>query len=213
MKNLLILLAFFFSVHAFSQTKATLKLFIAIEKNNLSAARNALYDGADVNGVDNMSAPTTTAFLKAVKLNRLEIVKLLIQNKADVNQRRPMDLFSGLMIAAKYDHDQMVQLLLDNKADVNAESVIGRTALITAAQNNSINAAKILLSREDINVNARPELCALAVAARQDHSAIVMLIKSQKNDKASSAPCVERAIRLAEMNKNTASLSILKRVD
>lgn len=80
MKKIILLTFMLVSFSVFAQTKATQKLFSAIEKNNLTLAQNALKEGADVNGVNNLQAPTTTVLLKAVQLNRLEIVKIFISS-------------------------------------------------------------------------------------------------------------------------------------
>jgi ankyrin repeat protein len=207
----LLICSMFFCSFAFAQTKATQKLFTAIEKNNLDLARSAVKEGADVNGVDNVAAPTTTTFLKAVKSNRLEIVKLLLDSHADINQQRPLDLFSGLMITAKHDYAEMAKELVDRGANVNLETVLGRTALHVAALNNSFSVAQILVSAKDIDVNARPDLCAMAVAARQGFKSIVLLLKKQVGFRASSPVCLDKAIELAKLNNHEEVSIILNR--
>ena len=49
-----------------------------------------------------------------------ETVKLLLENKADVNACRTDDGATPLYIAAHKGHTETVKLLLENKADVNA---------------------------------------------------------------------------------------------
>lgn len=196
---------------AFAQTKATLKLFNAIEKNNLTLAQNALKEGADVNGVNNLQAPTTTVLLKAVQLNRLEIVKLLLEAHADVNIRRPIDMHTPLMLAARQDLAPIAEILINAGADVNLETLLQRTALHISALANSLSVAQVLIKSKDIDVNVRPNLCALAVAARQGNAGIVLLLKKQSGTKASSAVCVERAVHMAEYNKHEDILAILQR--
>ena len=115
------------------------------------------------------------------------------------------------MIAVRARQTAMVKLLLSRGADVNAESLIGRTALHIGALNNSIEEVKLLLAKPDINVNARPSVCALFVAARQNHYAIVRMLKHQSGSKAVAQPCVEKAIEVAEKNNSAESLLILNR--
>ncbi len=198
---------------SFAQTKATQRLFVAIEKNNIDQAVSAIRDGADVNGVDNLEAPTTTVLTKAVKMNRLEIVKVLLENKADVNQRRPIDLYSGLMVAAKYDLAPIAKLLLQHGADVNLYTVAMRTALHVAALHDSLSVAEVLMRSNEIDVNFSNAggLCALAVAARQDNKSIVFLLKNQSGVKASSPRCIEKALHVAALNGNDQVVRILNR--
>ena len=199
------------STSAFAQTKATLKLFSAIEKNNLTLAQNALKEGADVNGVNDLEVPTTTVLLKAVQSNRLEIVKLLLAAHADVNIRRPIDMHTPLMIAARHDLAPIAEVLIAAGADVNLETLLQRTALHISALSNSLSVAQVLVKSKDIDVNVRPNLCALAVASRQAHTAIVLLLKKQTGSKASSPVCLEKAIEVAQFNKHEEVLAILLR--
>lgn len=208
----LLIFSLLISSAAFAQTKATLKLFNAIEKNDISLAASAIREGADVNGVDRIQAPTTTVFHKAVQANRLEITKLLLDNKADVNQRRPLDLLTGLIIAAKYNLAPMTKLLIANGADVNIQALSSRTALHTAAVFNSIAAARELVKAKDIDVNIfnTAGLCALGVAARQNNKEIVILLKNQSGALAASPTCIEKAISVALLNEHRAVVQILR---
>lgn len=196
---------------AFAQTKATLKLFTAIEKNNISLAQNAIKEGADVNGVDDLKVPTTSVLLRAVQFDRIEIVKLLLDSHADVNIRRPVDLHTPLMIAARNDYAPIAELLINRGADVNLTTVLNRTALHISALANSLSVAQVLIKAKDIDVNVRPSLCAMAVASRQGHAGIVLLLKKQTGSKASSPVCLERSIQVAEFNKHEEILAILQR--
>lgn len=215
MKTLLIALSVIFSVTSFAQSKATIKLFEAIDEGKIKSARKAIDDGADINGVNNVNAPTTTVFIRAVKLNRIDIVKLLLDEAAKagdknyINQTRNLDLFSGLMIAAQRNLVDMADLLIQRGADVNKTSPLGRNALNISALNNSVGVAKLLV-QTSINVNNRAYLCALAVAARQDHREIVELLMSQAGEKAPSPQCFQRALDMADFNENNEVLKILK---
>lgn len=200
------------SSSAFAQSKATQKLFTAIEKNNTTLAQNALKEGADVNGMNGDDKPLrTTALIRAVQLNRPEIVNLLIAQHADVNLLRPMDNHSALMVAANKNLKSIAELLIKNGADVNAESLFERTALHISALSNSLEVAEVLLSAKDIDVNVRPNYCALAVAARQGHVSIVKLLKSQTGAKAPNPVCLEKALEVAVLNKHEVIVNILSR--
>jgi ankyrin repeat protein len=208
----LILICILFSTLAFAQTKATKQLFNAIEKNNLSMAQNAIIAGADPDGVDSLKAPSTTVLLKAVQLNRLEIVDLLLKSHANVNIQRPVDMHTPLMVAAHNDYSAIADLLIQNGADVNLSTLLSRTALHIAALANSVATAEVLLKAKDIDVNVRPKLCALAVAARQGHVGIVLLLKKQTGSKVSSPVCLDKALELAKYNNHEQVVMILNRI-
>lgn len=210
MKNLIFAFTLILSSQAFAQSKATLKLFKAIEKNDTILAQNALKEGADKDGFDSNDKVTkTTALIRAAQLDRPEIVKLLLSNHADPNLRRPFDNHSALMVAANRNLSGIVLALLRSGADVNAETFLNRTALHIAALNNSLESVEALLTSESIDVNIRPNVCALAVASRQGHISVVRLLKKQTGAKASSPVCVEAALRMATLNNHEAVISIL----
>jgi len=206
MKFLLLACSLVFTLSAFAQSKATVKLFDSVEDNSLKNATKAIRDGADVDA----RTTTTTVLLRAVKLNRVAIAKLLLDNHADINQTRPIDLFSGLMLASKLNQVDMARLFISKGADVSLYTVSMRNALHIAALNNSIEVAKILVNETNINVNDREELCALAVAARQDHREIVSLLKNLQGSRAPTAKCLERAIDMADFNDHEEVLKILR---
>ena len=129
-----ILFGLLLSAGVFAQTKATKQLFNAIEKNNLSMAQNAILAGADPDGVDSIKAPSTTVLIKAVQLNRLKIVDLLLKAHANVNIQRPVDMHTPLMVAAHNDYSAIADLLIQNGADVNVSTLFSRTALHMAAR-------------------------------------------------------------------------------
>lgn len=206
MKSLILACALIFSFSALANQKATDKLFDAVENNNIKKARRAIEDGANVNA----RTTTTSILLRAIKLNEIEITKLLLDNKADINQVRSIDLFSGLMIAAKQNNASMAKLLISRGAKVNLVTPAMRNALHIAALNNSLAVAEILVKETNIDVNAREGLCALAVASRQDHRGIVTLLKNLQGNQAPTAHCLERAIDMADFNEHVEVLKILR---
>lgn len=212
MRNLVLALFIsFLSLSAFAQTKSTQKLFKAIEKNNVILASSAINEGADVNGTDDLKAPTTSVLLKAIELKRHDIVKLLLIQNSDVNQRRPSDFVSGLMIAVKNNDVKMTEILIKSGADVNLETLNGQTALHFAAIKNSTDSAKVLLNSKDIDVNVNGEMCALSLAAKNKNVGMALLLKKQSGRKATSPVCVEKAISLAEKAEAFDVVRILKR--
>jgi cytohesin len=121
-------------------------LHLAAGSGQKEVAELLLAKKADVNARDNgdqtplhfavapdpsqfFSDPTLGTAGGAVDISsRLEVVKLLLDNKADVNARDGGGK-TPLHIAVASGSVEMVQLLLDNKADVNAKDTDGRTPL------------------------------------------------------------------------------------
>lgn len=102
-------------------------------------------------------APKWEAYLpKAIKLGRLEGVKLLLSSGVDVNARIGSDEASLLMIACNEGRIEIAKLLLDNGADVNQRNVHGDTALMWAASHGAVESVKLLLANgADANAHTR----------------------------------------------------------
>lgn len=122
----------------------------AIIKGNLSRVVALLKDHPEQ--LETRNNLGRTPLQLAVIHNKPEIAELLLANGADVNARDPDQQTPLLEALAVYKHDKMVRLLLASGADVNLSDRSGMTALIYAAQQGSIDDAKILIAN-DANMN------------------------------------------------------------
>jgi ankyrin repeat protein len=66
--------------------------------------------------------------LKASEEGHIEVVKLLLDNGADVNANDG-GVYTALMWACMQDYTELVKILLDRGADINVKDVFGQTAL------------------------------------------------------------------------------------
>ena len=130
-----------------------------------------------------------TPLMSAVRQNRVETVKVLIDNGADVNAKIQGNTeVTALMIAARYGYTEIMKILIDNGADVNAKSDSGYTALMRAARNGQTKAVKILIQNHaainlynngGVNYDG---VSALWHAAKHNHLDIVnMLLENGAN--------------------------------
>jgi hypothetical protein len=81
----------------------------------------------------------------AAREGRLERLRLLISQGAEVNGRSPEGQ-TALMYAARYCRPRTARRLIAFGADVNLVDDKGRTALIHAARNSCVKSVKVLLS-------------------------------------------------------------------
>ena len=94
-----------------------------------------------------------TAVMRAALDGNTEIVKELLQQGADINQRDDNGR-TALMFAVINTHYETVKVLLDYGADVNATSNKGGTALMGAASAGDLRIAQALLDK-GADVHAR----------------------------------------------------------
>lgn len=132
-----------------------------------------LWSEANGNGT-RVSNSMTTPFLESIKLGNRDIVALLIQHGAKVNddsQQRPRMIGDSIPLvkAAELNKPELIQLLIDNQANLEGESTNNRTALDIAATKGNLESVQLLLQAK-ANVNHKNyfgrtplhEVCSLA---------------------------------------------------
>lgn len=109
-------------------------LMIACEEENIDAVSFLLEKGADVNAKQYFqNCQGVTALLKAAAGGYTEIVKILLENGADVYAKTGAGN-TALMKASEGGYIEAVSMLVEMGADVNAKDNWGMTALMKARQ-------------------------------------------------------------------------------
>jgi len=107
-------------------------LIYSIRTNDIAEVRRILDAGIDPNScVRDSGGEGTFALELASSLNEVEIVQLLLDHGADVNEEGIWD-GPSLLSAAHGGNPQVVQLLLDHGANVDYGDDMGGTALFIA---------------------------------------------------------------------------------
>ncbi|OON69229.1 ankyrin repeat domain-containing protein [Hymenobacter sp. CRA2] len=107
-------------------------LFKAVMKNDAAAAEMLLAGGADANApIEVMPGFRTTYLITAATNGNLNIVKSLLQHKAQINAK-DAGQETALLAAASQGHKAIVEFLLQNGADVKAADGQGATLLAAA---------------------------------------------------------------------------------
>lgn len=148
-----------------------------IEKDCGKLAAELLEKGFSPNAAEN----SNTALIYAIEKKRRSIVKQLIEQGADVNQKRESDGMTPLILATQMGNYQLVNSLISAGARIEEYDRHKNTALIVAAKENNKNIVKRLLSI-GANVNAEDGggLTALKHAQDRGHRDVVKVIQDYK---------------------------------
>lgn len=153
-------------------------LSIACAQGAVNATHMLLVNKANPNTVDSKGlTPLLHAILHRVEGNA-EIVRLLLEYKADANLSTPAG-FSPLMAASQNNDTDIAQMLLDNGADVNAQQKIGSAALSIAVALGHTEMVELLLNNKaDINVGINPRTSLLGYASMLARADVMELLLS-----------------------------------
>lgn len=117
-------------------------LNLAVKERNIQAVKLYLKS----NDYQNISGPQDTYLDTAIRLNRLDIIKLLVECGEDVN-KRTISKKSSLIEACWYGNSEIVEYLIEQGADVNYYSSIG-TPLVFSVAKNDLEIIKILIKHK-----------------------------------------------------------------
>jgi uncharacterized protein len=133
MKNTFLTLIFsLISVISFGQNKGE-KLYNSVVKNDTEKSMKLISENADVNYVKESGWVKVNTLITAINNSNVEIVKALLEHKADVNWKDGFNT-TALLYAASKGNRQIVDLLLKYGADINADDGQGNTVLTAAKE-------------------------------------------------------------------------------
>ncbi|MVN75643.1 ankyrin repeat domain-containing protein [Hymenobacter sp. HMF4947] len=135
-----------FTFTCFAQAPSK-ELATAILKNNAPAAETLLTAGANPNAsIEIVPGFPTTYLITAAANGSLDLVKLLLKHKAQVNQPDGFKA-TALMAAAGKGNKAIVELLLANGADAKAKDDDGKDALALAKEGGSAETVALLAQK------------------------------------------------------------------
>jgi ankyrin repeat protein len=159
-------------------------LLSALENDCSGIVQLLLQRGADVNGASTGLFSSNTPLLIAAKKGNLELVKLLLQYKPNIEHDGGM--FHGetaLIVALENRHTEVADLLVKNGANVNPRDSFDRTALMSSAMHGETEVVRALLSYgADANLKDHFDATALMFAAQNGFLEISRLLLDNKAD-------------------------------
>jgi len=158
---------------------ATFMFKTSVNRGDYTNVKKNIDKGANVNAINLWG---NTALMEASSNGHTEIVKLLIEQGADVNAQPKLNGITALMLASSNGHTEIAKLLIKAGADVNAQSKHG-TALIKAWQEGYTEIAKLLIEEgADVNAQDSSGCTALMWASREGYADIVKLLIEEGAD-------------------------------
>lgn len=136
------------------------KLGIECKNNNLSAVKNLVDKGADINIAKKDELLEYDALFVAIENNHPEIVDFLVKSNANINQVYTEEGLTPLGLATKLNEKEVVEILIKKGANVNGVEILGvdyvEIPLLYAIENNNWILSKILVnSGANLNLKDR----------------------------------------------------------
>ena len=211
-------------------------LILATDNENVELTKLLLEHGADVNTLINIETQLLidkgldinasdkvnfTILMFAIGKENIEMVKLLIENGADVNALLNIDTknliekglavntstkdgLTTLMFAIMEKKNiEIIKLLLEHEVDVNVFVNNGETALMLAIYNENIKLTKLLLEYgADINISVKSGETALMLAIYNENIKLTKLLLEYGADVNASTKDGDTALMVASINNN-----------
>lgn len=148
----------------------------AIDRDDLESVSLLLDAYPDL--IDREQRIWSKPIVQAARLGKHDVLKLLLERKADVNQRGDLDN-TALHAAAEENRTKCMELLIEHGANLNVQNNVGRTPLHLAVVENRKGAIEILL-RNGCNPNIADYITGetplmAALRARNDNVAYLII--------------------------------------
>lgn len=195
------------SDHFVPRQATTDDLLKAVNADDISRIKDLINEGLDVNG---MNERGWSALMIAASKGNMEILKLLIENGAALDDKNHQGGQTALIFAAHWGHADVVRHLIAKGANLNMQMDDGWTALIDSISRDNLEVAKILIeSGADTNVKSDTGWTALMAATYENHPEIVdLLIKRGADVKARNASN-DTALDIAKRKEHQEIVKIL----
>ncbi len=161
---------------AITRNQHTKQLHLSVQAGDIESVRAVIHNVH----INRLNDEGYSALCIAAMKGYLDIVALLLENKADVDTPNE-DGFTALYIAAERGDLALVALLLENGASINQANNLGLTPLHIAIDNGQLEAAKRLLAQgadPDIKTEEGNSAIARAMAVfGMDHELVALMQK------------------------------------
>ena len=171
----------------------------AVAQGDVAKLNALLKAGGDANARDDKG---DTLLMKAAEKGTIDLIKLLLENKADIDARSLEDQYTALYKAAENGHTEAVNLLLDQHADMTPYTDAGSfSAFTTAILNDHLDVVQAFIAHgADINAKNKLKATPLMEAANYGRSASVKLLLEHGADVNAIDDFKMTALQMAQRN-------------
>lgn len=122
-----------------------------------------------------------SALMNATYKGLFDVVKLLVKNGADLNQKmETSEQLTPLCLAARRGSKNILKYLIEMGADINYQNKNGKTPLMIAVEKNLLNNIKIILDYEpDMTLKDNDGQTVLDIAKNKKNTAIITILEGQ----------------------------------
>jgi hypothetical protein len=151
-------------------------MLLAVQNDSISEIKNLIDQGADVN-FHFSRLEGATILHEASRKGRVEILRYLLQNGADVNSKNYNGL-TPLHVAAFCGENMVVNALIENGAEVNVKAKDNITPLHSAAVKGNLDTVEVLISNgADVQASSSKDGSTPEdFARREGHQSVVDLL-------------------------------------
>jgi len=125
------------------------KLFVAAREGNVEQVEYLLKNGANVNHrfqyLQKDFQPYETPIIAAAQNGYLDVVKILIRNKAQIDTTNSHNERNAIYYAVMNKHRKIVNYLLDKGANPMSKQSLGKNLLMMAIEQDNLNLIKYLV--------------------------------------------------------------------
>jgi ankyrin repeat protein len=179
-KIVLITTALFFGSLTLKAQQSSCQQLISASKSNSISIVKTLLKKVNPNCKD-ISGEPRTALVAASRKGHLDVVKLLVNAKANINFYVKGDE-TPLMAASAYGHKELVSYFIKKGSKVNINLDSDGTALISAVRNNHYQIAKILLENgANPAITTDGDEYAMYHAKKNSNRKMIVLLNQYKN--------------------------------
>lgn len=141
-KTIFLLLCSLLSINIQAQIHDIVKY---IEQDDIDSVKFFISEGNDINGI----YPRYSMLELAIRYNKIDIVKLLIDHNAKVNEQnnRTTPLYIAVIYGLYYENQEIIQILIDHGADIDFIGLNGLTPFVLACKISNSPIAKLFYEK------------------------------------------------------------------